>query len=140
MSTGREAAALAEAAVALTVATLLRRALPMRRWAGLLGRCAPAPAQLPLTAATGAPERSVAVALVRVGRRLPFTTSCLDRAVAGQLLLRRRRRRAVVVIGLDRADPAQLPHAWLLAGDGVVLGGDVLDRYAATTTFTPLTR
>lgn len=138
MSRPRSVLGTLEAAAALAVASLLRRALPMRRWSAILGRVGSAPARLPDRAPTTSIERQVASALRRAERRLPWTLNCLDRAVAGQLLLRRRHRPGTVVIGLDRDDPAGVPHAWLVTADAVLVGGDVAGRFVAATAFSPV--
>ncbi|HYP45900.1 MAG TPA: lasso peptide biosynthesis B2 protein [Propionibacteriaceae bacterium] len=126
-----------EAAAALGVASLLRRALPMRRWSRMLGTVGAAPAVLPGRPPATRRDRRVAVDLRRAERRLPWTLNCLDRAVAGQLLLRRRGGAGTVVIGLDRLDPAGVPHAWLVTSDSVIVGGEVAGRFVAATAFSP---
>jgi hypothetical protein len=122
--------------VALAAASVLRRLLPMPRWAWLVGRPGVAPAEVRPQAPRPGRDRDVALALRSADRRLPWPTTCLDRAVAGQLLLRRRGRPGTLVIGLDRADVTAVPHAWLMAGDAVLVGGEVMGGYVPTTAFT----
>lgn len=85
----------------------------MRRWSAALGRPAPVPAawlgqrthgwaRRAAVDRDGQVEHAVAFAVRRAAGRLPFRSSCLAEAFAGQVLLRRRGCGGVVVIGLRR--------------------------------------
>ena len=125
-----------EAACLLMVAAVLRRAVPMHRWAPwLLGgaRAAegPAAADAPVTIADERVRRAVHSA----ARRLPVALTCLDEAVAGAVMLRRRGYDPAVVVGMPARRRGE-SHAWLLGACGaVVLGGDVRRHYAPVTVF-----
>lgn len=124
-----------EALASLIVATCLRRTVPMRRWARLLGKTyAAQPREAANPPAVEGVDRIVAVAIAGAASRLPFGTTCLDQAVAGSLMLRRRGGHPVVVIGLAREDPSCDSHAWLIGDRGGVLigGGEVADFVPVT--------
>jgi hypothetical protein len=73
-------------------------------------------------------------ALLRASARLPYHPSCLDRALAGKLMLRLRRRTGVVVVGLSPAR-SWAAHAWLVGTTGVVVGADEAREYQPATIF-----
>jgi hypothetical protein len=71
----------------------------------------------------------VAWSVAAAARLVPGAT-CLTQASAGQLLLARRGYASTVRLSLPRSGgPAGpiAPHAWLMAGDTIVLGGTSLD-------------
>lgn len=122
-----------EALVLLLIGRALRRWVPMRRWSRVLGPTLPPTATTQPDAPDGV-EGAVASSLASAVRRVGG--NCLEQAFAGSLMLRARGRRGVVVIGLDRADPAAAPHAWLVAASGrVVVGGDLMDQYVPVSQF-----
>jgi hypothetical protein len=122
-----------EALVLVLTARVLRRTLPMRRWARVLGVPGPFVVDAVLEPLAG-PERRVASALAGASRRL--RQNCLEQAFAASVMLRRRGLRSAVVIGLDREDPRRAPHAWLVGPSGrVVVGGDVMDDFRPVSQF-----
>ncbi len=137
--------AIVEAALWITVASVLRRWVPMPRWSGLLGRATGVPAAWSAQAVTRIPvrssdavERRVARAVERAAELLPGSASCLATATAGQVMLRTRRRSGVVVVGLrrpERAGDDWDAHAWLLGGRGALSGGPAARGFTATTVF-----
>lgn len=133
MSTLRRRLRVLEALVLVLVGRVLRRWVPMRRWSRLLGAtCVPTVEVVP--AVLEGREALVARAVTAAAHRVDG--NCLEQAFAGSLMLRLRREPAVVVIGLDRADPASPPHAWLVGSSGgVVVGGDGRDRYVPVSQF-----
>lgn len=134
MSRWRSRGRALEAVVLLLVSTAVRRWVPMRRWARVLGRVrTPEVSSVRASRLEGA-ERQVANALRSGGRRVPVSTTCLDRAIAGHLMLRRRGAHPRLVVGLNRADPAEGSHAWLVGASGaVVVGGEVMDDFVPVT-------
>ncbi|MDB6454801.1 lasso peptide biosynthesis B2 protein [Falsirhodobacter sp. 20TX0035] len=69
----------------------------------------------------------IAWAVAAVSRSVP-KASCLTQATAGQWILARRGFDSIVRISVPPLADAQgriAPHAWLMAGDTVVLGGTV---------------
>lgn len=136
--------ALAEAALWLTLAHLAIHALPFGRLAGLVGqagRLSPEPDEA---------RRSQALhfggMVERAARRHPLRPQCLAQGIAAKRMLRRRgvettlhfgmRRRGSAPAGQPLRPPRDIaPHAWLQAGETVVLGEDV-DRHTVVARFT----
>jgi hypothetical protein len=66
-------------------------------------------------------------------RRPPGVKSCLNQALAAQVLLGRRGHPSLVHIGVARGERGQFQaHAWVESGGQVVIGGPGYER------FTPL--
>lgn len=125
-----------EALALVLLARVLRRHVPMRRWAPLLGPSRPATTPPVLGRLSGA-EHRVAVALRSATARTG--ANCLEQAVAASLMMRVRRRPGVVVIGLDARRPTAVPHAWFVGRSGlVVTGEDVMDGFRPASQFGPL--
>lgn len=102
-----ERRAVAGAIAALCVGSTMRRVLPGR----LVHRALSVSPRGVHRA--GAPSAERLAALVEVtARRLPFSTSCLDRAVAARWILCRYGYRPAFVIG-TAVTPPFAPHAWL---------------------------
>jgi hypothetical protein len=125
-----------EAAVVLTIVGSVRRLVPMRVWSGVVGHRVAAVPTIEDRKRPTPPERSVAQAVRSAARWLPFEISCLDQAVGGSLMLRRRDVSASVVIGINRLDPTDTSHAWLVGASGAVLiGANRIDEFAPVTEF-----
>lgn len=122
-----------EALVLVVLASVLRRLVPMRRWAPILGAKGPVSVAGQAAPLAGS-EACVARAVTSAARRT--SANCLDQAVAASVMLRVRGRSGVVVIGLDRERPTDVPHAWLVGRSGaVVVGGDLMGRFRAVSQF-----
>ena len=68
----------------------------------------------------------VAFAIPRVGRRVPWRADCLVQALAAQHWLNSRGVKTRLVIGVDKPRPEDFEaHAWLMAADRIVTGGQV---------------
>lgn len=121
-----------EAILALLAAKAAVRLLPFRLSAALFGGAAPPCASSPgVDPRQLARARAVTARLRRVASRLPWTSTCLERAFAGRLLLGRRRLPGVVIrLGVRLADGRPQAHAWLLVGDLVLLGEDEAAGFA----------
>lgn len=71
----------------------------------------------------------VSFAVPRMGARVPWRADCLVQALAAQRWLGRHWIETAVVIGVRKGVPSNLDaHAWLMAGDRIVTGGEV-DAY-----------
>lgn len=120
----------AEAAVALTLASLALRALPRRRLARLLGRPeAAAPPDTRHARAAGASDARasrVGRAVERVARVLPWHPSCLPQAIATRAMLHRRGIPCEGHVGVVSMSPLEA-HAWVTVDGHVVQGGPVRD-------------
>ncbi len=67
-------------------------------------------------------------AIEATGRRLGRMSTCLVRALAGEMRLGSSRHRVCLVIGVKRGDDGRLmSHAWLHDADRVIIGGPVDD-------------
>ncbi|MCW2791287.1 MAG: hypothetical protein JWO76_385 [Nocardioides sp.] len=131
----------------LSVGEVLKRRVPMTRWAWVLGRSCAVPdawrgrrTTLLRSRAASRAEGNVAVAVRRAAARLPWEPTCLAEAFAGQVMLRRRHEPGAVVIGLRRpAEPDQPwdAHAWLVGRLGALTGGPAARGFTATAVFTP---
>lgn len=113
-----------EAVIALAVAQATVRLLPFRataRLAGAVHRGAPA---APADQSSGDPvARAVGAAITRGSRLLPWTSTCLVRALGGSLMLQARRRRSAIVLGVTSDNGKLLAHAWLVTDGQTVCGG-----------------
>jgi len=62
---------------------------------------------------------------------LPAGRTCLTEALAAQYLLQRRGAAATLRLGVSRVADVVTAHAWLEAAGGIVIGGEIADRYQA---------
>jgi hypothetical protein len=126
-----------EAAALLCGAWVAVRLVPFRGLAPLLGTPRPPGAAAVAPCPPGAATAALAVrwALLSAARRLPWTSTCLMRTLAGRLMLARRGVPCVARFGVSgsRLDRA---HAWLIAGGLDVSGGDQADGYRPVGDFT----
>jgi hypothetical protein len=67
--------------------------------------------------------REVRLVVRAVAERLPWTSTCLVRAMAARALLARRRLPCTLYLGLRHPAPSLEAHAWLRAGSISVTGG-----------------
>jgi hypothetical protein len=123
---------LVKAALLLEAIKLGMVLLPFRTLRRLAGRAAGAPARRPRRGYASA-ER-VTWAVEAASRHTPGVKSCLNQALAAQVLLARRGHPALVRIGVARGEGGRFQaHAWVESGGEVVVGGSGHER------FTPLT-
>ena len=74
--------------------------------------------------------KDMARRLRRVADRLPWHSTCLVRAVAGQMLLTRRGiPGGSIRFGVRKQDGKLEAHAWLLLGGVALIGGEEADGY-----------
>lgn len=90
----------------------------------------------------GSPARwqvtEVMWALQAIGRRTPWTSTCLMQALAAQRMLRRRNIPATVYLAMlagRQAGNPLLAHAWVRCGDRVVTGQCDESQYRVIATF-----
>jgi hypothetical protein len=123
----------AEALLWLAMARLLVIALPFRIVARFLDRGIRRPRPAP-------PERisRIVWSLNAISRRAPWRCACLERAIAGAMMLRLRRYPPSVFLGIAPrpAGGALQAHAWLRCGDLPVVGEEVpVGDYAVVARF-----
>lgn len=72
----------------------------------------------------------VGIRVRRTADRLPWHSTCLVRAIAGQLLLKRRGiHGGLIRLGVKKEDGTLAAHAWLIYGPQILLGGDEAEAY-----------
>lgn len=72
----------------------------------------------------------IGLAIRRMAARVPWRSDCLVQALAAQHWLEREGIGSTIHVGVDYDESRPLDaHAWLTAGDQIVVGGDV-GRYA----------
>jgi hypothetical protein len=114
----------AEAALALTVASLALRVVPRRRVVRLLGH--PSPSASGAVGAVDARARHVGRAVERVAAILPWRPRCLPQAIATRTMLRWRGVPCEGHLGVRSLTPFEA-HAWVTVQGRVVQGGPLGD-------------
>ncbi len=67
---------------------------------------------------------------------LPWECKCLAQAISGKMMLRRRQTPSTLYLGVAKKEDGDLnAHAWLRAGESIILGGGGLERFAVVSTF-----
>jgi len=131
-----ERRALVEAVLSLGLARVALL-LPFRIVAPSIGRATALP-EAPRTALDPA-EREAALAvgraLRRAANRLPWTSSCLVRAVAGRMMLRRLGLPTLLELGARPEGARLAAHAWLRCGDIDVIGAETAAEYTSIAAF-----
>jgi hypothetical protein len=95
------------------------RVLPPRSLSRVIARC-----RATARRAATAPEERISWAIDGVGRRLPWISTCLVRALAADLLLGGSGRSGRVRIGVRRGPTGSLEsHAWFERDGRVLVGG-----------------
>ncbi len=81
-------------------------------------------------------EISISRAILTMSRHLPWECKCLDQAISGKMMLQRRQIASTLYLGVAKNEGGDLnAHAWLRAGDIIILGGGGLERFAVVSTF-----
>lgn len=116
-----------EATLALLVARFLVFVVPFR----LTARMFPPrePDDAPAEAAAEACGHLIGRRVARVADHLPWTSTCLVRALAGALLLARRGTVSHIRVGVRKEDGRLAGHAWLMVGTASVIGGAASEGY-----------
>lgn len=117
-----------EAVIALGVASLLVRTVPIRWIARRLERPDTLPQALPAEA--GNIIREVGWAVRAAAPKTPWKSACLAQALAGRWMLGRRGLDSSIRLGVAKdADGNLQAHAWLCAGDTILTGGAQARRF-----------
>lgn len=115
----------AEAGFLLCAAWIGVRLVPFRRIAPLLGGVQSPSVGANITSMEhGHAACEVRVALATAARRMPWTSTCLMRALAGRLMLGRRGVPSLARIGVSGRPEQGRAHAWLIAAGLDVSGGN----------------
>jgi len=79
---------------------------------------------------------SVSRAIRTMSRHLPWECKCLAQAISGKMMFGRRQISSTLYLGVAKKEDGELnAHAWLRAGDVILLGGGGLERFAVVSTF-----
>ena len=118
-----------EIVLCLAWARLLIRLMPFRWWRGTLGpidRAADMESLPQLNAEQAKKAAGTGRMIRRLADSLPFKAVCLPQAMAGRWMLARRNIPTRIVIGTKRGtlEEGLLFHAWLIAGEAIVTGGE----------------
>jgi Transglutaminase-like superfamily len=124
---------LVKTALLLEAIKLTMRLLPFRVLRSLAARAAGVVSTSKLQRANYVSVDRVAWAVEVASRHTPGVKSCLNQALAAQVLLGRHGHPALVHIGVARGERGRFQaHAWVESGGKVVIGGSGRER------FTPL--
>ena len=79
---------------------------------------------------------SIAQAIQRAARNLPWECQCLVQAIAGKAMLRRRGLPSTLYLGVAKDEDAKLcAHAWLRCGNVILTGREGVNRFTVLSTF-----
>jgi hypothetical protein len=112
---------LLEALVWLAWSGIQVRYVPFKRWAPQLG-ASMQETRPDATPGTERAVRDVRLAVRLVAARLPWSSSCLVRAIAARRMLCRRGLACTLYLGLNRQGRPLQAHAWLRSGHLYVTG------------------
>ncbi|WP_435202010.1 lasso peptide biosynthesis B2 protein [Qipengyuania sp. 902] len=120
-----------EALFALTVAQVLVRIVPPRKWRDRFGPSSSLSASGAIGRDQLEPVRRVRFAIARAARNLPTEPNCLPQALAARRMLGRRGIESTLFIGAERDEQGKAHfHAWLKVGSEWVTGLCDEERYA----------
>lgn len=119
----------AEAAVALTLASLAVRLLPFRWLVRTMGR------QDPVRRDVFSDTRSVRRAVQRASRRLPWPTVCIQQGLAAHWMLRRRGMPARLHYGIRNGVERLSAHVWVTVEGAAVVGEEDDDPHTPVVIF-----
>jgi hypothetical protein len=133
---GRDKGRFLEAAFWLGVYRAAILIIPFKTIAGRLGKHMAETDTAPLDAAVQRETLAVSRALRTMGRHLPWECKCLVQAAAGKRMLDRRRIPATLYLGAAKNEEKKLiAHAWLRAGDMILMGSAGMDRFTVVGAF-----
>lgn len=127
---GERRALLADALVALVLASVAIRFLPFARVGEMASR------QLGSGAGDPALPSKVVWAVTAWARRVPWRAVCFQRGLAAQMMLRRRGVDSILYFGAARRPATGLEaHVWVRAGESDVIGCEEAPAFAVLATF-----
>jgi hypothetical protein len=122
---------LAEAGLALVLASLAIRLISFRRLGSALGAAREVPA------ASASEAALISRALKAWSRRLPWRTMCFEEGVAAHWMLRRHRLASTLHYGAARIDGELKAHVWVRSGETDVTGCETAENYAVLARYPP---
>ena len=125
-----------EAVGALVLAQVLLWTMSFARVASLAGHVrAGSHGDQPGRATSEPRAAGVGRSIYRAAARLPWSSPCLVRALAGRLMLMRRGMPSTLVLGVTTESGLVYAHAWLVVGDGTLCGGRDAGGFTPLATF-----
>lgn len=119
-----------EALFALVQARLARKSRSFKRVVEGMERSQESGVNHPVRDDQAATACLVRWAIIAVSKRLPWTATCLEQAIAARKMLAKRRIPGTLQIGLEGHDPSDArafeAHAWTTVGDVVVTDGQLI--------------
>lgn len=80
--------------------------------------------------------RHVASCIRAMSRHLPWDCKCLVQAISAKMMLDRRSIPTTLYLGVSKDQQDEMiAHAWLRAGNAIVLGGGGLKQFTVVSTF-----
>jgi len=80
--------------------------------------------------------RQIGAMVSRIARHVPWTSKCLDQAIAAKIMLARRGIPGTVYFGVRNGDEGEFKaHAWLRSGNVVATGGRGHRQYIVINSF-----
>jgi hypothetical protein len=80
--------------------------------------------------------RLISVVVHKAAKNVPWTSKCLDQAIAAKIMLARRGIATTVYFGVKNDENGRLAaHAWLRSGTRYVTGGTNREHYTVINTF-----
>jgi hypothetical protein len=128
---------LAEALVALALASLVVSVFPFRVIGHWASGGSPAPA---LPQVRRAAISRVRWAVSACARRVPFRSKCFEQGLAALWMLRRRGVSATLHFGAAQEHESLVAHVWITADDEAVIGCEIKDRFFELVRFPQLDR
>ena len=130
----RDRVLLAEAACALTAASIAIRMMPFRKVVDAAGTGGPVRPEN--GAGTSAEISRVRWAIEAWARRLPWRVVCFQKGLALHKLLQRRGIASLLHYGVAQdAERGLTAHVWVTYGGKPIIGGDVAADYACLATY-----
>jgi hypothetical protein len=126
---------LLEALVLLALARMAVLLLPFRWVARVLGK-QEAHTSVQDDPAKASHIRRIGDMVCKTAKNVPWTSKCLDRAIAAKIMLARRGIPTTVYFGVNNDEKGQLAaHAWLRSGNSYVTGGEIRSRFTVINSF-----
>lgn len=132
----RERLLLLEAVLYLGAARAALLTIPFKYISRSLGQQLPADTVAPRGAPVSTAARQIGWAVKTMGRRTPWDSACLAQSIAGKLMLRKRGLASLLFLGMKKDEAGKLTaHAWLQAGNEILIGAAGHETFTVLSTF-----
>jgi hypothetical protein len=127
---------LIEAWMYLGAARAALLSLPFRRISRHLGRQLNSQDEAISNGPTSVAAREIGWAVELMSRHTSWESACLAQSIAGKFMLRRRGLASRISLGLRKDEAGKLTaHAWLRAGNEILIGGSGHEEFTVLSTF-----